>query len=88
MAVDRRALKILIPVGMAALLAGCDPLLSIQGSFWPPWIVAILVGLALTVLVSWLLGLLKLSPYLGPPLLIYPSLWALLTFCTWLAAYT
>ncbi len=80
--------KTWIIVATASLLGGCDPLLSIQGSFWPPWIVAILTGLALTVLVSWLLALLKLSPYLGPPLLIYPALWALLTFCTWLAAYT
>jgi hypothetical protein len=80
--------KIPFFLGTASLLSGCDPLLSIQGSFWPPWIVAILTGLVLTVLASWCLGLLKLSPYLGPPLLIYPSLWALLTFCTWLAAYT
>lgn len=72
---------------MASLLAGCDPLLSIQGSFWPPWIVAMVVGTVLTVLLSWLLGALGLSPHLWPPLLIYPSLWALATFAAWLWGY-
>lgn len=75
-------------LALITVLNGCDPLLSIQGSFWPPWIVAILAGLVLTSFISWVLGLLKLSPYLGPPLLIYPCLWVWMTLCAWLAAYT
>lgn len=68
-------------------LAACDPLLTIQGSFWPPWIVSMLSGLALTGILSTLLGRIGLAPYLGPPLLIYPCLWAGMTFTTWLLAF-
>ena len=76
-----------ITVFLALQLAACDPLLSIQGSFWPPWIVCILAGLLLTAVASQLFSLFKLDPYLGHPLLIYTSLWALMTFTTWLLAY-
>ena len=44
-------------------------------------------GSVLTGVASWLLGVSGLEPYLGPPLLIYPSLWALLTFGTWLLCF-
>lgn len=69
------------------LLSACDPLLTIQGSFWPPWIVCIFIGLAQTAGASLIFSILRLDPYLGHPLIIYPSLWALLTFTTWLLAY-
>jgi hypothetical protein len=82
-----RSLFIGITLLLALPLAACDPLLSIQGSFWPPWIVCMLAGLLLTVLVSLLFSWFKLDPYLGHPMLIYPSLWALMTFAAWLLAY-
>ena len=44
-------------------------------------------GVVLTVLVAQIFHWLKLDPYLGHPLLIYPSLWALLTFSTWLLGF-
>jgi len=69
------------------MLTGCDPMVSIQGSFWPAWIICIFAGLAASVVESWLLAVAKLSPLLGPPLLIYPSLWALNTFLLWLLFY-
>ncbi len=72
---------------LALQLVACDPLLSIQGSFWPPWIVCMVVGVALTVVASQLFYWMKLDPYLGHPLLIYTSLWALFTFATWLLGY-
>jgi hypothetical protein len=77
----------LLALVLAIPLTGCDPLLTIQGSFWPPWIIAMVAGSVLTGVASWLLGVSGLEPYLGPPLLIYPSLWALLTFGTWLLCF-
>lgn len=71
----------------ALLLSACDPLLSVQGSFWPPWIVCMVIGLLFTLLAAQVFSLLKINPYLGHPLIIYPSLWALLTFTVWLAGY-
>ena len=71
----------------AALAAGCDPILNIQGSFFPAWIVCMTVGVALTALVRQLFAAVRIEPYLGPLLLVYPSLWVLLTLATWLAFY-
>ena len=61
----------------AALLlfgAACDPILNVQGSFFPAWMVAMIIGIALTAAVRYLFVVARLEPHLGPPLLIYPSL--------------
>ncbi len=71
----------------ASLLAACDPLLTMQGSFWPPWIVCIMSGLVLSAGASLIFSALKLDPYLGHPLIVYTCLWALMTFMTWLLGY-
>jgi hypothetical protein len=72
----------------AVFLTACDPMLSIQGSFWPAWIICILAGLAASMVLMWQLVRYRLAPYLGPPLLIAPSLWALCTFVIWLLFYS
>ena len=72
----------------AVFLTACDPMLSIQGSFWPAWIICILAGLAASMVLMWQLVRHRLAPYLGPPLLIVPSLWALCTFVIWLLFYS
>ncbi|UOA09414.1 YtcA family lipoprotein [Methylobacter sp. S3L5C] len=72
----------------AFFLTACDPMLSIEGSFWPAWIICILVGLAVSMALMWQLVRHRLAPYLGPPLLIVPSLWALCTFGIWLLFYS
>ncbi|QFY41474.1 hypothetical protein F6R98_01590 [Candidatus Methylospira mobilis] len=77
-----------LPVIFAVFLTACDPMLSIQGSFWPAWIICILAGLAISIVVAGQLARVKLAPHLGPPLLVYPSLWALCTFAVWLLFYS
>jgi hypothetical protein len=66
---------------------GCDPIISIQGSFFPAWIVCVTAGIVLAVACRQFLAQAGLEPYLGPLVLIYPSLWLLLTLLTWLAFY-
>jgi hypothetical protein len=73
---------------LAALAAGgCDPIINIQGSFFPAWIVCLVAGVALTAVAHWLFVLARVAPYLGPPLLIYPCLGLLLTLVLWLVFY-
>ena len=67
--------------------AACDPVLNVAGSFFPAWMVAILVGVALTVVARLILVVAGLEPHLGPPILIYASLGLLLTVATWLVLY-
>lgn len=70
-----------------SLLTACDPLVSLQGSFWPPWIIAMLGGIFLTVVASKALHHVGLLAFMGPPGLIYTALWSLMTFITWLLAF-
>ena len=77
-------------MGVATFLlfaAGCDPVLNIQGSFFPGWMASILIGSALTVAVRYLFVVTRLEPHVGPPVLIYTSLGLLLTVVTWLILY-
>jgi hypothetical protein len=74
-------------VALALLVAGCDPILNVQGSFFPAWMVCLVIGAAATALFRYLFAASGLEPHLGPLLLIYPSLGLLLTLITWLAFY-
>ena len=80
-------IKTWMPVLFSVFLSACDPMLSLEGSFWPAWIICILAGLALSMVLMWQLVRYRLAPYMGPPLLIAPSLWALCTFSIWLLFY-
>lgn len=72
---------------LALLMAGCDPIISIQGSFFPSWIICMSVGGVLTAVFRQLFAVLRLEPHIGPVLIVYPSLWILLTMLTWLTFY-
>ncbi|ATG91722.1 YtcA family lipoprotein [Methylomonas koyamae] len=80
--------KTAVLLAATLFVTGCDPMLSLQGSFWPAWIVCIMAGLAASMLLMWQLVRLRLAPHLGPPLLVAPSLWALCTFSIWLLFYS
>jgi len=66
------------------LLSGCSraPTFDIVGSFFPAWLVCLIVGIFLASLSHWLLSRLKIV--LLVPILVYPSLAALFTFMLWL----
>jgi hypothetical protein len=67
--------------------AACDPIINIQGSFFPAWIGCMSIGIVLTALCRQIFAVTRLEPHLGPLLLIYPSLWLLVTLLIWLAFY-
>jgi len=66
------------------LLSGCNraPSFDIVGSFFPAWLICLLVGILLASLAHWLLTRLKIA--LALPILVYPCLAALFTFLLWL----
>jgi hypothetical protein len=68
------------------LCCGCDPILSIGGSFFPSWMVAILIG-SLTVAIRYLFVFTGLEPHVGPLALIYTSLGLLLSVVSGLILY-
>jgi YtcA family len=66
------------------LLTSCSraPSFDIIGSFFPAWLVCLVVGIVLTALIGWLLRFLQIP--VAVPTLTYPSLAALFTFALWL----
>jgi protein AaeX len=66
------------------LLTGCEraPSISIMGSFFPGWLACFIVGILLTALFRSMLQRARIA--LAFPVLIYPSLTALICFVLWL----
>ena len=63
------------------------PSVNILGSFFPAWLICIVVGLVLTILTRQALVAMRISSELGPPALIYSSIAALWMFATWLVVF-
>ena len=84
------AVKQLSVCGLAAspcLLSGCGraPSFDILGSFFPAWLLCLIVGLLLTIAARWII--VRLHIVIELPVLIYPSLTALFTFALWLGFF-
>jgi YtcA-like protein len=61
------------------------PSFDILGSFFPAWLLCLVLGLLLTVLARQLI--LRVPVVLAIPVLTYPSMTALFTFAVWLAFF-
>ena len=81
------ALGRIAAVMIALLATGCDPVLNVFGSFFPAWVVCMVIGITLAITARSLLALAGLEPHLGPLLLVYPCLGLLLTMATWLVFF-
>ena len=79
----RAVVAILLPA------AGCGlaPSVSILGSFFPAWLICMVIGVALTVVSVRVLVAMEVAAHLGPPALVYPSLGCLWIFATWLLVF-
>jgi len=69
------------------LLASCSraPSFDILGSYFPAWLICLALSVVLTVVVRWLLLRLQIAVVI--PIVVYPSLTALLAFGMWLVFY-
>jgi len=81
---NSRIVRLLSLLLVAPLLSSCSraPSIEVLGSFFPAWLVCFIVAIVLTALAR--LALLRLRVKAALPLLVYPSLAALLTFVLWL----
>jgi len=77
-----------LPVCLA--LAGCGraPTFSILGSYFPAWLVCIVIGIALAALVNLILTRTKMGHLLAWPTLVYPCMAALFSFTLWLIFFS
>ena len=74
---------ILLSVGQLA----CDPILDVDGAFFPAWMLCMILGIGLTFAFYPLFVRMGIENHIGPPVLIYPSLALLLTLLTWLVFF-
>ena len=63
------------------------PSVPILGSFFPAWLISIVIGLALTLIVRQVLVATHAASFLRPAAIAYPSLAFLLMFATWLLLF-
>jgi hypothetical protein len=70
-------------------LTGCRPGPSVDllGSFFPAWMLALVIGIVITLLLRQLFILMDLDPYLAPRGLVYVALAVLVTLTTWLFVF-
>jgi hypothetical protein len=70
-------------------LAGCQhaPAINVLGSFFPAWILCLMLGILLTAGSRFLLLFVHLQEVLSPPIVMYPCLTALFTFGLWLSFF-
>ena len=73
----------------ALLLAGCGaadhaPTVDVLGSYFPAWIVCIVLGLALTLITRQVFIASKLNIHLPPLAVVYPCLMIFYTLLLWL----
>lgn len=61
------------------------PSFDILGSFFPAWLVCLVVGIVLTVAARWLLT--RFQIVIALPALTYPSLTVVFTLALWLAFF-
>src|SRR5262245_63787384 len=66
---------------VGAMLSGCrpGPDVTVAGSYFPSWMVALVVGVLGTIVCWQLFTRIGIEPYLGPRLLVYAGLVLLIT---------
>ena len=81
---------ICLPIALA--LSGCSsndhsPTVDIIGSYFPAWIICIVLGLALTLITRQILIGLKINTHLRPAPLVYISMLVSFTLVLWLSFF-
>jgi len=63
------------------------PQINIIGSFFPSWMLCLLIGIVAALVSRRLLVRTGIDPYVGPRALVYPSLAILVTLVLWVAFF-
>jgi hypothetical protein len=64
----------LTATALAALCAGCDPVVNVAGANFPAWLLCAILGVLMAGMLRPVFAKTGLEPYLGPLLVIYPCL--------------
>jgi len=87
-----KSAKFILFVSLGLMLAGCvpdyhSPTVDILGSYFPAWIICIVLGLALTLIARQVLIGFKLNTHLHPAPLVYVCMLVFFTLTLWLVFF-
>ncbi|CAG0985059.1 hypothetical protein GPROT1_02571 [Gammaproteobacteria bacterium] len=74
-------------VGLPAVITRCEPAFDVDGAYFPAWLLCMVAGGVLSIVVYRVFVRVGIEPHLGPPALVYPSLYVLSTLLVWIAFY-
>ena len=86
----RKALHVIEALAGTFALCGCQervPSVNVLGAFFPAWMLCIIVGITLALLARELFNAVGLSPWIGPPAVVYPALAVGAMFATWIVLF-
>jgi hypothetical protein len=77
-------------IGSLLVITGCGraPSFSILGSYFPAWLLCLVMGILLTAAVYWLLDRLQLAKEIIWTIVVYPCLAAFFAFTLWLIFFS
>ena len=65
----------------------CGPIINLWGAYWPAWVLCLVTGILLALISRLVFAWIRLEPYLGPLVLVYPMLVVLYSSGLWLLLY-
>jgi hypothetical protein len=87
---SRRTMTLLAVLGGLSALAGCAraPSFNIVGSFFPAWLICMVVGIVLATIARWVLAYYKLDKEIVWTIVVYPCLAGFFAFTLWLVFFS
>jgi hypothetical protein len=76
-----------VVIPFAVVLTGCDPLVNIEGAFFPAWLVAGVSGIICTSIAHWFMQRAGVHAYVPLKPLTYLIMFVATTLITWLVLY-
>lgn len=77
----------LLMVGCLPILVGCDPILEIDGAFFPAWLVCMIAAGFMLGGIRWVVYRLGIEPYVGPRVTVYFCVYLSCTLGLWLGFF-
>ncbi|MBB6142361.1 hypothetical protein HNQ77_000299 [Silvibacterium bohemicum] len=86
----QKSMAPLLGLGGFSLLAGCGraPSFNILGSFFPAWLICMIVGIVLAGITNWVLARFKRDRLIQWTIVTYPCLAAFFAFTLWLIFFS
>ncbi len=77
----------LLMMGCLLLLGGCDPILEIDGAFFPAWLVCMIAAGFMLGGIRWIVYRLGIEPFVGPRVTVYFCVYLSCTLGLWLGFF-